>query len=117
MHVTALVTLADGTIRLWEAPRMNKLSVQERLCKEKWRKWSCDVLPWSTYSQYWPDAARYVARLLNTEGAANPPRQLSLNLHWSKIPTPEDGVSRVSLPEHNQFSTIYVHHFLDSELK
>jgi len=114
-HVTALVTFADGNVRVWEAPRMDKLSMWARFRKEKWRKWGNEVLPWPDYKHYWADSARYIARTCNNAG--NPPMQVSLNLHWVKIPPPASGVSCARLPEHNLFSTFFVYRVTAADLK
>lgn len=111
-HSTAIITYSDGTTELWEIPRMNKLTYWERFQKEKWRKWGSDTMPWPNYAALWPDVARFIAR--QHRNPTNPPKQVSLNLHWIEIPAE---CPRDALPEHTKFYTFYVYHVSPEDLK
>ena len=114
-HTTAIITYADGTTELWEVPRMNKLSYWERFCREKWRKWGDDTMPWPAYGELWPDTARFIARMHNNP--ANPPKLISLTLHWVDIPKPPDICPREHLPEHTGYYTFFVYPVAPEDLK
>jgi hypothetical protein len=86
-HLEAHITYADGSVRIWEFPRMEKLGYWERYQKERFRKWRERVRQ-DVYAVVWDDTARYVARL-NNNNPANPPRQVVLMRHWGPIPPPE----------------------------
>ena len=66
---------------------MHLLSLTERYAKERYRKFGNERLRLDANSALWPDAARYIARLYNTD-PANPPVSVQLVRHWSMVPPP-----------------------------
>ena len=106
LHVSAVLTFADGSKLLWQAPRMDKLGLLDRFYYEKFRKLIIDSLPWPNYQAFWFDAARYVGRKFYC--AQNEPTWFSLQLNWVEIPKPEgELVDRNALPEHTKIYTVY----------
>lgn len=87
-HLEAHIYFQDGTLRIWEFPRMEKLGLWERYRKERFRKWRERVRQ-DLYSAIWEDTARYVARQ-NNDGK-NPPKRVVLVRHWGPIPPPQPG--------------------------
>ncbi len=68
-HTIITMTFADGTVMVYQMPRMDKYNLYDRYRMEKFRKWGNDVMPWKDkYKEFWPDFARYFGRFL-------PPRQ------------------------------------------
>lgn len=85
-NLEAHITFADGSLRIWEFPRMEKLGVWERYQKERFRKWRERVRQ-DVYRAVWDDTARYIARQVHDP--ANPPVKVVLVRHWGSIPPPE----------------------------
>jgi hypothetical protein len=79
----AQVFFQDGSLKIWEFPRMEKLGYFERYGKERWRKWRERVRQ-DAYASIWDDAARYIARLHNTP--TNHPVRIVLVRQWDSIP-------------------------------
>ena len=87
-YVDAEVWFRDGSARVWSLPRMNEIGLVERYFKERYRKFS-EYLRRDSHSVFWPDAARYIARLHRNPG--NPPTAVQLIRHWSDINPPGPG--------------------------
>lgn len=87
-YVEATVTYANGNVRVWSFPRMERLSLTDRYMKERYRKF-VEVLKEDMYSAMWPDVARHVARL-NNNGSA-PISSVVLVRYWSDIVPRADG--------------------------
>lgn len=85
-HVEAQITLADGIVRIWEFPRMEKMGYWERYQKERFRKWRERVRQ-DNYRVVWEDTARYVARKVHDPN--NPPVKVALVRRWGPVPPPE----------------------------
>jgi hypothetical protein len=79
----AQVFFQDGSLKIWEFPRMEKLGYFERYQKERYRKWRERVRQ-DVYSSLWDDTARYIARLHNNP--TNPPVKIVLVRQWESIP-------------------------------
>jgi hypothetical protein len=85
--VEGQITYRDGTTRVWEFPRMEKLGLWKRYQKERYRKWRERVRQ-DMYSVVWPDTARYIARL-NNDNSNNPPVRVELIRRWGPIAPPQ----------------------------
>jgi hypothetical protein len=85
-YVTALITYRDGSQKVWEFPRMEKMGIIEKMFKEGYRRWGNDCVCDKDQSYLWPDAARYIARANAHPG--NPPVSVSIIRHWSWIDPP-----------------------------
>ncbi len=89
-YLTALVTFKDGSKKIWEFPRMEKMGIIEKMFKEGFRRWGNDCVSDINDSFLWPDAARYVAR--NNIRTGNPPVSVSIIRHWTWIDPPATGI-------------------------
>lgn len=92
-YLTAFIRFKDGTERTWEFPRPEKLGIVEKMFKERYRQWGTDAVNDDTEPYLRPDAARYIARLHNSD-PANPPVGVALIRHWTYIPPPEEGLGK-----------------------
>ena len=90
-YVTALVKYKDGSEKIWEFPRMEKMGIVEKMFKEGYRRWGNDCVSDVNDSFLWPDATRYVARVNRIPN--NPPVSVSIIRHWTWIDPPEKGIN------------------------
>jgi len=88
-NVEAQITYRDGSTKMWEFPRMEKLGIWERYRKERWRKWRERVRQ-DSFSGIWNDTVKWIARQNNTQ-PGNPPTQITLIRYWNQIPAPAKG--------------------------
>lgn len=86
IRMDATVTLRDGTTRTWTFPQMDRMTLWERLRKERYRKWAHDGVRLDASSYLWEPTARYIARQFSDPG--NPPVAVQLHRHWADIPGP-----------------------------
>ena len=87
-NLEAEIIFADGSMRTWEFPRMEQLSLWKKFQMERYRKWRERVRQ-DAYVAVWPDTCRWIARRFNNP--ANPPRQITLIRRWGQIPPPIPG--------------------------
>jgi len=114
LHTIMTLTFADGTTMLWEPPRMERMDLWDAFRLQKWRKWDVDYLPWDRYKEYYPDVARYVARL--NYNPRNKPTMFQMHLCSTEIPAiDQEFIKRTQLPEHTTYSTIFVYKFSDRD--
>lgn len=97
VYMSADIKYKDGSVSSWEFPRMDKMGILEKMYKERYRQWGTDAVSDDTMPMLRPDAARFIARLHNTE-AGNPPVSVRIVRHWTYIPAPIDGLGK-PLPE------------------
>jgi len=116
-HETALIYFQDGSVKLYEFPRMEKLDYLTRFRREKFRKMFCDCMPWSPYTQFQSDFARFVARA-NT-CPSNEPMMVTLVHNWRLMPPadPDHWVNRSDLPEHTNQTPLYIYHVQPEDLR
>ena len=90
VYMSAIIVLQDGTTKTWEFPRMDKLSLWERMKQERFRKWANDSVNDEKNAVIWNDTAIYIARLNNSD-PANPPVAVTLlrNNSWIQAPSGE----------------------------
>jgi hypothetical protein len=62
VQLLAVVTYKSGSTKVWIYPRMERLSLIDRIRKERYRKFAYDSIAWDKYRFFWPDLARYIAR-------------------------------------------------------
>ncbi len=91
---TAVVTLADGTTRLWEFPHPERMSLGERVYRRYWSWLICHPSYYRTILQ--PQIARYIADQCSCPD--NPAEMVALTAHFGWIPPPECFVKRSNLP-------------------
>lgn len=82
-NLHAQVHYQNGSMDVWEFPRMEKMSYTRRHQKERFRKWRERVRQ-DAFAVTWEDTARYIARLHNNP--TNPPKQIVLVREWDSIP-------------------------------
>jgi hypothetical protein len=87
-YVEATVVYQDGSKTTWKFPRMEQLSLVQRLFKERYRKFAED-LGRDENDALLPDAARYIARLNST--TSKPAKTVILLQKWSLIVLRPDG--------------------------
>jgi hypothetical protein len=85
-YVGAQIVRRDGQSELWMFPRMENLGVVDKYFKERYRRFANDSIRRDLNAPAWPDTARYIARLNNSE--ANPPVAVNLVRYWSEVPPP-----------------------------
>jgi hypothetical protein len=95
-YLEAEVRMANGEIRVWHEPRMDKLGIVQKYFEERYRKYMNEHLRVDEDAALWPDAARHIARLYDTD-KSNPPMSVRLIRYWSEIlPPSPDGQYRTS---------------------
>lgn len=95
--VRAQVKYQDGSTAEWIAPRMEELSVWERVPKERFRKWR-ERIRSDDYAQIWDVTAQYIARVMN-KNPKNPPVEVQLTRYWVEIPPPIRGQDYQPMPK------------------
>jgi hypothetical protein len=114
LHHVALIKFANGMMKLYEMPRMEKLSIVERYHKEKFKKYFDNLVIGELYNGIWPYECRYIARANNDP--LNPPVQISLAYKYARIPENEFiPVSKV--PEHRFTVTYFVYDVEPGDLR
>jgi hypothetical protein len=106
VDLTAKIQRRNGETIIWQYPRMDKLSILDRIEKERYRKFGSDHLNYDAEVMFRPDLARFVARLYRDDD--NPPQTITLQRHWADIPAPPDGIGK-PLPEHNHQADIFTY--------
>jgi hypothetical protein len=91
-YLTAVITRQDGSQATWEFPRMEKLSIIDKMFKERYRRWTNDCVSDPNMSYLWPDAVRYIARLYRCPD--NQPVSVSIVRHWIWIDSPAVGLDK-----------------------
>jgi hypothetical protein len=91
-HITATVMYEDGSIRIYPLMRIERVSLLEKLIRERHRKFLEDNIPQPANIRLLDDVARFVARQCNdvkpTENGkpALKPKIVTLIYFWSEIP-------------------------------
>ena len=83
----AQVRFADGSLKEWIWPRMEELSIWERMPKERFRKWR-ELMFSDHFAGSWVYNARFIARQVYSN-PANPPVNVTLTRFWSPIAAPD----------------------------
>jgi hypothetical protein len=81
-YLEATLIYKDGSRKTWTYPRMEQMSLKEKLFKERYRKFS-DNLQRDELDDLLPDAARHIARLNSAPG--NPVKTVILTQRVSFI--------------------------------
>jgi hypothetical protein len=87
-YLEATLIYSDGSRRTWTYPRMEQLSLREKLFKERSRKFA-DMLQRDELDELLPDAARHIARLNSSSGS--PVKTVILIQRVSLIVPRQDG--------------------------
>lgn len=113
-YMTALIIFADGSQKMWEFPRMDKLNLIDKMFKERYRKWANDCVNNEQVAIVWPDTARYIARLHSNP--VNPPVSVSIIRHWTWISPPNECPKR-RVPEGGGSKTLFTYDLAPEDLK
>jgi hypothetical protein len=104
IYCSARIYYNDGTHSDWTFPRIDKLSLTERMVNERYRKWISEGVVDSKNAIIWPDCARWVLRNHALKGKT--PTKVELIKHWAYIDPPAKGIAKPS-PEPNQQHAFY----------
>lgn len=115
-HESAVITYRDGSSKIYEFPRMSKLSYWERFKHEKLRKVFGDCIPWPGYEPFLPSVARFLA--LSNCDRNNQPEIVSFVFNSAINPRPDraNWNYRDNLPFHTDKSITFVYSVRDSDL-
>jgi hypothetical protein len=97
-YLYATITFKNGQQRRWVQPRLYQMGYLERYQKERYRKFMEEHLWLDAQSELWPDAARHLARMFDSD-PSNPPAVVRLTRHWSFISVPGPNGEYRSTPE------------------
>ena len=90
-RVEAEIVYRDGRTGVWKFPLPQNMGYIKRYMVERQHKFSFDSLQNDKYALLRPDAARYIARLNNTQND-NPPVSITLVCYRSIIAPPGSGL-------------------------
>jgi hypothetical protein len=83
-HYFATITFADGSSRICEFPRMEKMNLWEKFKREKLRKLFIDNLPNPDFRSYMPFMCATIA--LANANPVNQPVLVCLTFKWGNLP-------------------------------
>lgn len=84
----AEIKYKDGSQKIWEFPRMDKMGFFEKFRKERYRKWAFDNVRVDQHSGLWLPTVRYIARSIDDPN--RPLKSIALRRRWRQIVVPED---------------------------
>lgn len=115
-HETAIVSYKDGTMKLYEFPRMEKLSQWEKFKHEKLRKLFSDNIPWAGFENFLPSTAQYLAA--SNQNQANQPAMVTMifNSTHNPKPDPDNWNYRDKLPFHNEKFVTFLYSVRENDL-
>lgn len=89
-HLVGIIYYEDGTMRLYKFPRLERISMLEKLTQERYRKFTEDNLPNPANNHILKDVAVYIARKCNTfesqDGVSNRPKYVLIQQFYSEVP-------------------------------
>ena len=108
-HETAVISFQDGSLKLYEFPRIQKLKYLKGISSEQYRKVFYDYMPWAGYQNFLPDFAEFLIHA--NEENYNQPTMVSLMHSWCYIPPPnvDNWCAPNNLPEHTNQRTYFVY--------
>jgi hypothetical protein len=112
LNYVALITYADGSVKLWQFPRMEHLNIIDKMIKERYRKFINDHVSNESEKMIWPDVARHLA-YINNSNPNNPPKVISLRSFISEIPDLETNNKR----KETESYTFFVYKVMPEDLK
>lgn len=104
-YSTCLITFEDGSLRLYEWPRVDKMSISERFTHQKLRRFVVEFWARPKNKSFWPDSASYFASAYQNQ--LNPPERIEFIFNYSKIRDFKDYQRRDQLPEHYVKDTVF----------
>jgi hypothetical protein len=114
-YINSTITFADGSTRLYEAPRLYLQDMWTRTRKQRMNKTFLDAWERPVYSYYWPFVAAYLARCNNNP--TNPPVMVALSINFCLIPPIEAPISRDSLHPETIHATYFVYKVRPEDLQ
>jgi hypothetical protein len=114
VHLEAMVTYIDGTSRIWQFPRVERMNLWQKMFKERYRKFGADNLAWTTNIKLLQDLARYVARI--TSSASHRAAMVTIYRYDAGIPPPPIGFNE-SPPPQADVQTILTYAVQDEDLE
>lgn len=115
-HETALVSFKDGSLKMYEFPRMEKLNHWEKFRHEKLRKLFGDCIPWDNYKVFLPSVSQFLA--LCNSNKDNQPELITMIFNSSENPQPDptNWEYRDKLPFHTEKAISFVYTVRESDL-
>ena len=110
-RVEAEIAYRDGQTGVWRFPLPQNFGYLKRYMMERQHKFSLDALQNNRFAPLRPDAARYIARLNNTN-ENDPPVSVTLVCYRSKIAPPGSG-----LPEPWTRNVVFTYSVKPGDLK
>lgn len=110
-YIEAELRFRDGSRKIWTYPRMEQMSLKDKLFKERYRKFA-DNLQGGEVDDLLPDAARYIARL--NSSPQNPVKTVILIERLSFIVPRSDGAY---VPEPYQSHILFGYGIRPEDLK
>lgn len=89
-HSSAMITFQDGTQRLYEFPRFDKLSEPEKFQHTKLRMIFYDFMAFPRGVPFRPAIAKYIAKC--NENSLNQPIFMTFLLNYRDIPAPTESI-------------------------
>lgn len=87
VYLDAQVTYDDGKKVIWHYPRVDQFPLEQRILKERYRKFGYDHVNWNKESYLWPDFAQYAARA--NERPGHSVQSVELIRHFQDLLSPE----------------------------
>lgn len=115
-HTTAVIQFVDGTCKLYEFPRMDRLSVGEKFVREKERSLFAQMLPNGQNKKFYPAVCRYLARA--NADPQNPPVKVTVIFMYIETPPPDPKhwIYRDQMPFHSKRILHFVYNVVPSDL-
>ena len=115
-HESAIVSFKDGTMKLYEFPRMEKMSQWEKFKHEKLRKLFSDCIPWPGYESFLPSVTQYLAS--SNQNSKNEPAMVTMvfNSVENPAPDPDKWNYRNRLPFHTNKYVTFMYTVRESDL-
>ncbi len=104
----AIVRYKDGTEKVWNYPRMEKLSNGEKFLKERYRKYYERVRQ-DDYSYLWGVYAQVAAAEMDTM-PGNPPVNVRLRRNWIEIQPPDQ-------PQWKKYSSFFYFDYVVNQVE
>lgn len=113
LHLLALITYEDGTTKLYTFPRMDRMSLVDKLLKERYRKFLEDNVQTLAFPNLDKDVAVFAARQSDIF-PDNHPKTVYLLRFMGSVPPIE--VNRPN-PPHSQFNILTTYEIREGDLK
>lgn len=110
-HTSAVITFSDGSLMLYEFPRVEKFDLFKKFRRYKLRKLFYDYLPNPIGEKYRPSIANFICEAFSNK--ENPPDMVSFDFNYSEVSPPETLMNTSDILEstrrHTNHSNIFVY--------